>query len=95
MTPHRVRIVLDVEVETSWWSADCATGDTTDEHVAAQLEALAENYERRARLIRAARAIYDSVFPPADPVSEQQNKAPTSHTVSGANADISDGVLLS
>ena len=49
----------------------------------------------RARLIREARAIYDSVFPPADPVSEQQNRAPVSHAVSGANAYRSDGVLLS
>ena len=49
----------------------------------------------RARLIREARTIYDSIFPPADPVSEQQNKAPVSHTVGGANAHRSDGVLLS
>ena len=49
----------------------------------------------RARLIREARAIYDSIFPPADPVSEQQDKAPASHTVSGANAHRSDGALLS
>ena len=49
----------------------------------------------RARLIREARAIYDSVFPPADPVSEQRNRAPVSHTVSGANAYRSDGVVLS
>jgi len=49
----------------------------------------------RARLIREARAIYDSVFPPADPISERQNKAPVSHTVSGANAYRSDGVVLS
>jgi hypothetical protein len=49
----------------------------------------------RARLIREARAIYDSIFPPADPVSEQQAKASTSHAVSGANAHRSDGVLLS
>ena len=49
----------------------------------------------RARLVREARAIYDSIFPPADPVSGQQNKAPVSHTVSGANAHRSHGVLLS
>jgi len=49
----------------------------------------------RALLVREARAIYDSVFPPADPVSERQNKAPVSHTVSGANAYRSDGVVLS
>jgi hypothetical protein len=48
-----------------------------------------------ARLIREARAIYDGIFPPADPVSEKQNKAPVSHTVSGANAYRSDGVVLS
>jgi hypothetical protein len=53
-------------------------------------------YEReRARLIRRARAIYDSVFPPADPVSERQNNAPVGHTVSGANAHRADGTLLS
>ena len=49
----------------------------------------------RARLIREARAIYDSTFPPADPVSEKQNKAPVSHTASGANTHRSDGALLS
>jgi hypothetical protein len=40
----------------------------------------------RTRLIREARAIYDSIFPPADPVSEQQNKGPASQMVGGANA---------
>jgi hypothetical protein len=49
----------------------------------------------RARLIREARAIYDGIYPPADPVSEHQDKAPVSHTVSGTNAHRSDGVLLS
>jgi hypothetical protein len=49
----------------------------------------------RAHLIREARAIYDSIFPPADPVSAKQNKAPVSHTVGGANAHRSDGVRLS
>jgi hypothetical protein len=47
----------------------------------------------RARLIREARAIYDSIFPPADPIREQHDKAPISHTVSGANAHRSDGGL--
>ncbi|WP_334386613.1 hypothetical protein [Bradyrhizobium sp. AZCC 2262] len=45
----------------------------------------------RARLIREARAIYDSIFPPADSVSEKQNKV----RVSGPSAHRSDGVLLS
>lgn len=44
----------------------------------------------RVRLIREARAIYDSIFPPADPVRERQDKAPISHSVSGANAHRSD-----
>ena len=48
----------------------------------------------RARLIREARAIYDSIFPPADPVSEPRDKASASrHKVGGANAYRSDGVL--
>jgi hypothetical protein len=49
----------------------------------------------RVRLIREARAIYDSIFPPADPVREKQNKAPVGHAVSGANVHRGDGVLLS
>ena len=48
----------------------------------------------RARLIGEARAMYDSIFPPADPVSEK-NKVLGSYTVSGANAHRSDGILLS
>ena len=49
----------------------------------------------RARLIREARAMYDSIFPPADPVREPQDKARTGHSVSGANAHRSDGAVLS
>ena len=44
----------------------------------------------RTRLIREARARYDSIFPP-----EQQDKAPISHTVSGENTRRNDGGLLS
>jgi hypothetical protein len=39
--------------------------------------------------------MYDSVFPPANPVSEQPDKAPVSQTLSAANAHRSAGVLLS
>ena len=49
----------------------------------------------RARLIREARARYDSIFPPSDPFSERPDTAPAGHSVSGANAHPSDGVLLS
>jgi hypothetical protein len=53
-------------------------------------------YEReRAGLVREARAIYDSIFPPADPVREQQNRSPVSHAVIGTNAYRGDGGLVS
>ena len=39
----------------------------------------------RARLIREARAIYDSVFPPSDSVREQRDKASTSQIRIGAD----------
>ena len=47
----------------------------------------------RARLIQEARAIYDSIFPPADPVREQPDKAPISHSASAAGAHRSDAGL--
>jgi hypothetical protein len=56
---------------------------------------VSKSERERARLIREARAIYDSIFPPADPVGEQRDKAPTSHTFGGAKAHRSDGGLLS
>jgi hypothetical protein len=59
------------------------------------IQFIPKSERERARLIREARAIYDSIFPPTDPVSEQQDKTPVSHTVSGANAHRSEGVLLS
>ena len=49
----------------------------------------------RDRLIREARAIYNSIFPPADPVSENRNNAPVSHRVSGAHTYRRDEFLLS
>jgi hypothetical protein len=49
----------------------------------------------RARLIREARAIYDSIFPPADPARERQDSAPLIHSVSDANAHRSGAGFLS
>jgi hypothetical protein len=46
---------------------------------------VSKSERERDRLIREARALYDSIFPPTDPVSEQRNKAPAGHTVGGAN----------
>jgi hypothetical protein len=48
----------------------------------------------RSRLIREARAIYADIFPPADPLSDNQ-KALVSHIVGSADTHRSDGVLLS
>jgi hypothetical protein len=45
---------------------------------------VSKSERERARLIREARAIYDSIFPPADPVRERQE--PASHAVSCAKA---------
>jgi hypothetical protein len=56
---------------------------------------ISKSERERARLVRAARAMYDGIFPPADPVSEKQNKAPASHALGGATALRSDGVLPS
>ena len=47
----------------------------------------------RVRLIREARAIYDSIFPPADPAGSERGDAPASHGVGGANAHRSTGDL--
>ena len=44
-----------------------------------------ESGRKRARLIREARAIYDSIFSPADRVSERRNKPTASHTAGGAD----------
>ncbi|MGY8665071.1 hypothetical protein Q3C01_22290 [Bradyrhizobium sp. UFLA05-109] len=56
---------------------------------------VAKSERERARLIREARAIYDSIFPAADPVREQHDKASISHTVSGPKAHRGDGGLVS
>lgn len=47
----------------------------------------------RFRLIREARAIYDSVFPPADPISVQREKAPATQRVIDANTQRGEGTF--
>ena len=42
----------------------------------------------RARLIREVRGIYDKIFQTGDPVGEEQNKGPLSHS---ANTCLSGG----
>ena len=53
---------------------------------------ISKSERERARLIREARALYDSVFPQAQPVSGVQGNGPASRTVNGVNGD---GVFLS
>ena len=53
------------------------------------IQFVSKSERERIRLIREARANYDSIFPSADPVSE----APAAHTIGGINAYRSDGVL--
>jgi len=43
----------------------------------------------RDRLIREARAIYDSIFPAIDLVSEQQERVQASHAISGGGSLLS------
>lgn len=39
------------------------------------IQFVSKSERERERLIREARAIYDSIFPPADPVSEREARA--------------------
>jgi hypothetical protein len=42
------------------------------------IQFIPKSERERTRLIREARAIYDSIFPPAGPLGGQQDKAPAS-----------------
>jgi hypothetical protein len=56
---------------------------------------ISKSERERARLVREARARYDSIFPPADPAREQRDKTPVRHTVNDSDASRSDGSLVS
>ena len=59
------------------------------------IQFVSKSERERMRLIRQARAIYDSIFPPSDPVSEQREKALANHAAGGAKARHGDGGHLS
>ena len=59
------------------------------------IQFISKSERERTRLVREARAIYDSIFPPTDSVSEPGDNAPVSHAGGDANACRSDGVFLS
>jgi hypothetical protein len=56
---------------------------------------VSKSERERARLIREACTIYDSISPSNDTASEKQNEAPVSHAVSSADAHRSLGSSLS
>ena len=56
---------------------------------------ISKSERERARLIREARAIYESIFPSGNTLGGQPNAAPVVHMVGGPNAYSGDGVLLS
>jgi hypothetical protein len=58
------------------------------------IEFIPKSERERGRLIREARAIYDSIFPPS-PVVEQQDKTRAGQAIIGANAYRRDRTLLS
>ncbi|WP_201723714.1 hypothetical protein [Bradyrhizobium neotropicale] len=47
------------------------------------IQFVSRSERERLRLIKEARAIYDSIFPPADPASAQQGSATITRAVSG------------
>lgn len=47
------------------------------------IQFISKSERERIRLIQEARAIYDSIFPPADPVGERQGKATISRAAGG------------
>jgi hypothetical protein len=55
------------------------------------IQFIPKSERERARLVREARAIYDSIFPPGEPVV-QPGKATAAHAV-GADVHRREGVL--
>ncbi|WFU25703.1 hypothetical protein QA649_05705 [Bradyrhizobium sp. CB1717] len=47
------------------------------------IQFVSRSERERLRLIKEARAIYDSIFPPDDPASVQQDNATIARSVSG------------
>jgi hypothetical protein len=57
------------------------------------IQFVSKSERERIRLIREARAHYESVFPSADPAATQRDDASASHAGSGANVRRGDGGL--
>jgi hypothetical protein len=74
---------------------DSFSNQSLEQKVGEVIRFIAKSESERARLIREARAIYRSIFPPTDPVSERWHNALVSDAVSRADACRSDGAFLS
>ena len=48
----------------------------------------------RLRLIQEARAMYDSVFPPSNPINGQRDQTPITRSAKGPNVQRGDHILL-
>ena len=57
------------------------------------IQFIPKSERERSRLIREARAIYDSIFPPSKPIIEPE-KSTKSGSISDANAHHHDRVFL-
>jgi hypothetical protein len=57
------------------------------------IQFIPKSERERVRLIRQARALYDSIFPPAEPISKRRDQAPAGQTTGGANGRRGDGVV--
>ncbi|WP_024518490.1 hypothetical protein [Bradyrhizobium sp. Tv2a-2] len=57
------------------------------------IQFVSKSERERIRLIREARAHYESVFPSADPAGAQRDDAATPHAAEGVNARRGDGGL--
>jgi hypothetical protein len=55
------------------------------------IQFISKSERERARLIREARAMYDSIFPPADWAGEQLDKTPIGLPFDGRSASLGDG----
>jgi len=56
---------------------------------------ISKSERERARLIREARAVYDSIFPPDGRIRVQLDRVPVGHSAKEANAYLAGGELLS
>jgi len=56
------------------------------------IQFIPKSERERIRLIREARAIYDSIFPSTTSVTEQSERAPIGHAINSVNVYSNNGV---